>query len=214
MNKLEEKAKYFCIDVNEGEQLDFEALYGTKKPITLEIGSGKGEFLAIHSRVHPERNFIGIELRTKRIITILKKLDVVNNSNVRLLNVFVDENVTNFIPCNSIDEIIIYHPDPWPKKRHHKRRMFQNSFLESVKKILKQGGFIRISTDSYEYALWIKDLFDWRDDYVAMYEDGFTRITPEDHFWTYFDEVQTQEGYEPLFMLYRKCSADFQSAKE
>jgi len=191
--------------VSNGEQLDFKAIFGNNKPITLEIGSGKGEFLAIHSRIHPERNFIGIELRTKRITTILKKLDITKNTNVRLLNIFVDENVTNIIPDESIDEIIIYHPDPWPKTRHHKRRMFQESFLDSIKKILKRGGFVRISTDSYEYVLWIKDLFDKRDDYASMYEEGYTRIAPEDHFWTYFDEVQSQEGYEPLFMLYKKC---------
>jgi tRNA (guanine-N7-)-methyltransferase len=202
--QLEEKLNYFCIEVKDGLLLDFRAIFGNDNPITLEIGSGKGEFLAIHSRVHRERNFIGVELRTKRIHTILKKIDAAKHSNVRLLNIFVDENVTKIIPPESIDEIIIYHPDPWPKTRHHKRRLFQNTFLESIKDIIKVGGFIRISTDSYDYVLWIKALFDKRNDFISIYDEGYTRIIPEDHFWTYFDEEQSQVGYEPIFMLYKK----------
>ena len=202
---ISDKNKFFCLDISQGEQLSFEKIFGNKRPVTLEIGSGKGEFLALYSRVHPERNFIGIELKAKRIITTLKKLDIERNSNVRLLNLYVDENVTKVIPEDSISEIIIYHPDPWPKTRHHKKRIFQHSFLCSVNQILKAGGFIRISTDSLDYANWIKNLFAKRLEYVSMCAEGFTNIPPEDHLTTYFDELQSAEGFEPLFMLYRKA---------
>jgi len=200
---MEHKEKYFCIDTSREEILDFGVIFGDNKPITLEIGSGKGDFLANQSRIHPEMNYIGIEVKSKRIITILKKLDIVQNSNVRLLNLFVDANVNKYIAAESIDEIIIYHPDPWPKTRHHRRRLFQPSFIDCLNKVIKKDGLIRISTDSLDYAKWIKGLFDKRQDFVSMYEEGFTSVVPEGHFWTYFDELQANAGYEPLFMLYK-----------
>ena len=199
---IEAKRKYFVIDID--KPLDIQSIFGNKKPIIMEIGSGKGEFIAINSRFSPEINFIGVELKSKRIITTLKKLDPEKHKNVRLLNLFIDNNVSNIIPPASIDEFIIYHPDPWPKKRHHKRRMVQADFLDTLHTLLKVGGFIKISTDNLDYAEWIKELFKERNDFEAMYKEGYTSIVPEDHFTTYFDKLQAELGFQPLFMLFKK----------
>lgn len=206
MTNIKEKEQFFNINIEDHKQLDFRLIFSNDKPLTLEIGSGKGEFIAIHSRFHPERNFIGIELKGKRIVTTLKKLDIQKNFNVRLLNLFVDNNVVETIKPASIDEIIIYHPDPWPKKRHHKRRIFQHHFLDAINPIIKPGGFLRVSTDDPDYAQWIIELFAQRKDFESSYPEGFTMIVPEDHFTTYFDELKASEGFDPWFMLYKKTA--------
>ena len=203
---IEEKKSFFVINFEKDKLLQFDEIFEYQKPITMEIGSGKGEFIAINSRFHPERNFIGIELKSKRIVTTLKKLDMTKNSNVRLLNLFIDENVTKIIPAGSIDELIIYHPDPWPKKRHYKRRMFQHAFLDAIYPLLKENGYIKISTDCTNYADWIAALFNERNDFISIYKDGFKSIVPEDHFWTYFDKLQSEKGQEPLFFIYKKIT--------
>jgi tRNA (guanine-N7-)-methyltransferase len=204
MMSLDKKALFFNIEIVNGMPLDFHKIFGNERAITIEIGTGKGEFMAVHSRFSPERNFIGIELRQKRITTTLKKLDIEKNSNVRLLNLYVDKDITNYIAPSSIDEFIIYHPDPWPKKRHHKRRMFQHDFLDSINLVLKIGGYVRISTDNPEYAEQIVELFSQRKDFESMYKNGVSLIVPEDHFTTYFDDLQETKGYEPCFMLYKR----------
>ena len=201
---LEEKEIFFIIKPNLNEHLDFKEIFGNDKPITLEIGSGKGEFLALYSKFSPERNFFGIEMKDKRILSILKKLDREKNSNVRIMKLYVDKDIMNYIKPASIDEIIIFHPDPWPKKRHHKHRLFQIEFIDAIYPILKIGGILKISTDDLGYKEWIVDLFDKRKDFESMYEDGISMIVPDDHFWTYFDEVKSKEGYEPYFMMYKK----------
>ncbi|MCK9329671.1 MAG: tRNA (guanosine(46)-N7)-methyltransferase TrmB [Candidatus Cloacimonetes bacterium] len=203
---IKTKEEFFKINLEEGKYLDFEDIFGNNYPLCLEIGSGKGEFIAVQSRFHPETNFIGVELKGKRIITTLKKLDIEKNSNVRLMNLFIDENVTDFIKPNSLDTVIIYHPDPWPKKKHHKRRLIQHKFLDAINPIIKINGYIKISTDDAEYAQWIIDIFKERKDFKSIYPEDFTMINPEDHFTTYFDELQAQEGFETWFMLYKKIA--------
>ncbi|MCL1827210.1 MAG: tRNA (guanosine(46)-N7)-methyltransferase TrmB [Candidatus Cloacimonetes bacterium] len=170
----------------------------------MEIGSGKGEFIALNSQFHPEQNFIGIELKNKRIVTTLKKLDILKHPNVRLWNKFIDSEITSVLSPDSIDQIIIYHPDPWPKKRHHKRRLFQHNFIDTLYYLLKSGNYLHISTDCPDYAEWIKTVFVESKDFINMSQQGYTDIIPENHCLTYFDRLQATLGFEPLFFLYKK----------
>ena len=202
--QIEDKMLFFVIDTKKRNPLNFRKIFGNDRSIVMEIGSGKGEFIATNSRFSPERNFIGVELKSKRIITTLKKLDPMKHPNVRLLNLFIDSNATEVLPPASIDEFIIYHPDPWPKKRHHKRRLFQHSFMDALYILLKTDGIIRISTDNLDYAEWIKELFAERHDFIAVYKDGYSSIVPEDHFTTYFDSLQESQGYQTWFFIYKK----------
>jgi len=198
------KEEFFCITIEENKQLDFANIFGNRNPIVLEIGSGKGEFISVYSRFYPQENFLGVELKSKRITTTLKKLDINKNPNVRLLRKFIDDKVTEIIPKNSISQIIINHPDPWPKRKHHKNRLIQHAFINAVNGILKMGGHLKISTDDPDYRKWILKIFTQRKDFVSLYTDGYSMIVPEDHLWTYFDELQSKDGFKPAFMLYKK----------
>ena len=204
MMSLEEKKNFFLISPPEKGIINYANIFGNYHELSLEIGSGKGEFLALVSQKFPEKNFLGVELKKKRIITILKKLDPKKNKNVRLLNLRVDSMITNYLPSACLNELIIYHPDPWPKKRHHKHRLFQPNFLEACSQLLKDKGLIKISTDHAEYAQWITNLFSQRDDLLSLLPDQYCLTPPVDHFPTFFDQLQKEKGFDTWFMIYHK----------
>jgi len=201
---LDEKRDFFKIDLKENEIMNFNKIFGNENPVHLEIGSGRGEFISLKSLVLWNKNFLGLELKDKRIDDTLKKLDLGHHRNVRLLRLLVDEKITNCIPENSSERIYINHPDPWPKKRHHKNRLIQPEFLDALYKILKFKGVIEINTDHLEYANWIIDVFNKRNDYKIMCENGFSKIPAEGHIVTHFEEKKRKEGFEPLFMRFKK----------
>lgn len=206
---IEEKLNFFVIDIEEVDlPLNFNEIFGDDKPVHLEIGSGKGEFIAKKSAIEKDVNFIGIELKPKRIVTITKKLDPEINKNVRLIKLYVDDKINEFIPQNSFDIIYIQHPDPWPKRRHHKNRLIQNKFLDSLNKILKINGEVQIATDHPEYAKWIQKIFNSRSDFKSIFENGYSMERPPNHISTYFEERWAELGYHPTFMFYRKVGQD------
>lgn len=198
------KKEFFLL--NAENLLDYKEVFGNSNPVHLEIGCGKGEFISMLPTRKPDVNFLGIELKMKRILMILKKLDEVRHKNVRLIKLFVDANVTEIIPKESLDVIYIQHPDPWPKRRHHKHRLIQQDFIDSLYKILKPGGTVELSTDHTEYAEWIVNEFAQRKDFESLYDNGFTRESPyeEEHIETYFEKVNADIGFKPYFMHYRK----------
>ena len=204
MVDMTDKEDFFCISIVENQQLNFADIFKNSNPVVLEIGSGKGEFIATYSALNPHLNFLAVELKSKRIITTLKKLDIVKNCNVRLLRQFIDDKVTSIIPRNSISEIIINHPDPWPKRKHHKNRLIQNPFIDAINSILQIGCHLKISTDDPDYRQWICRIFTQRKDFINLYDDGYTMTVPPDHLWTYFDEKQSKAGLQPAFMKYKK----------
>ncbi len=202
---LEDKLNFFVIDIDKiNLPLNFKEIFGNNNPVHLEIGSGKGEFIAKKSALEKDINFIGIELKAKRIVTITKKLDPVINKNVRLLQLFVDKKINESIPVDSFEIIYIQHPDPWPKRRHHKHRLIQDKFLNSLNKILKYNGEVQIATDHPEYAKWIQKIFNARSDFKSIFEKGYSMEKPENHISTYFEERWEKMGYHPTFMFYKK----------
>ncbi len=198
------KKEYFLLEAE--SLLDYKKIFGNENPVHLEIGCGKGEFIHALPPKRPNINFLGIELKMKRVLMILKKIDEENHSNVRIMKLFVDAKVTEIIPAESLDVIYIQHPDPWPKRRHHKHRLIQQDFIDSLYKILKPGGTVELSTDHADYAMWIVDEFAQRKDFESLYTDGFTRVSPykDEHIETYFEKVNADIGNEPYFMHYKK----------
>lgn len=201
---LDKKRDFFKIELEDGKLLNFKEIFGNENPVHLEIGSGRGEFISMKSLVLWNKNFLGLEFKDKRIDDTLKKLDNEHHRNVRLIRLLVDEKITNWIPKNSIERIYINHPDPWPKKKHHKNRLIKNGFLDALTKILKTKGVIEINTDHREYAEWIVEVFKERNDYKVMYENGYSRFPSEGHIVTHFEEKKRKEGFESLFMRFKK----------
>ncbi len=200
----EQRKDKFVIEVEEGKVLDFNQIFNNNKPVHIEIGSGKGEFISQKSREMLDVNFIGIELNPHRITSILKKLDLEEDHNVKLLNHYVDKEISQVIPKYSIPVIYIQHPDPWPKRRHHKYRLINQDFIDALNLMLELGGRVEIATDHPEYSQWIIEHFDQRKDFVSLFEKGYTYEKQAGHIETYFEEIKRAEGFEPIFMFYQK----------
>jgi len=200
---LEESRNIFELQIEEKDMLDFNKAFGNTNPVHLEIGSGRGEFLLQVALQTPNINFIGIDLKEKRIKTLFRKLYEGKLNNVRIAKIFLNEESIRFIPSNSIEKIYLQHPDPWPKKRHFHRRIIQHSFIDIMHKLLTKGGIIDIATDHEDYANWIVDHFSKRKDFRSIYKKGFTRESEDGHVETYFEKKKREEGFEPYFMKYR-----------
>ncbi|MCD4820317.1 MAG: tRNA (guanosine(46)-N7)-methyltransferase TrmB [Candidatus Cloacimonetes bacterium] len=201
---LSKNRKFFELAINQEKQLDFERIFHNNNEIHLEIGSGRGEFIERISTMYSIINFLGIDLKEKRIKTILRKLDTKNHSNVRLAKIYIDENVTKWIPESSIEKIYLMFPDPWPKKKHNRRRLINANFLNALNKILKVNGLIEITTDHQNYAEWIIDIFKERENFKAVFQNGFTHKIQPNHIETHFEIKKREEGFAPIFMNYLK----------
>ncbi len=134
-----------------GDTIDFARIFGRSGPVHLEIGSGKGTFLVAQARAQPEVNFLGIEWARKFYRHAVDRIGRWGLRNVRILRADAATFLRDSVPPESVDCFHIYFPDPWPKKRHHKRRFLQSSNLEVLIHCLKPGGEIRVATDHADY---------------------------------------------------------------
>jgi tRNA (guanine-N7-)-methyltransferase len=153
--ELNTPAKTFSdtqIELNQFEEkLNWEELYFSKGPVIIELGSGKGRFIIKSAAENPDKNFLGIEKSLKYSRILNKHAEKAGLTNLRLLNAEAEYFVSKYIPENSVSEYHIYFPDPWPKKRHTKRRLINPSFLQAVILSLKPGGCIYYATDFKNY---------------------------------------------------------------
>jgi len=132
--------------------LDFDAAFGRAAPRSVEIGFGNGDNLAALAAAHPERDYLGIEVHRPGVGRLLLTVQERQLSHVRIICHDAVEVMQRQIPPDSLDEVLILFPDPWQKKRHHKRRLVQTPFVELVAQRLRPGGVLRLATDWQPYA--------------------------------------------------------------
>jgi tRNA (guanine-N7-)-methyltransferase len=126
-------------------------MFGGDMPVEMEIGSGKGTFLLQRARAFPDRGFFGIEWANQIFQYAADRMARWGMTNVRMMRTDARHLVIHHLPPSSLTLLHIYHPDPWPKTRHHKRRLFQSEFVAGVVKALMPGGRMAIQTDHAEY---------------------------------------------------------------
>jgi len=134
------------------DRLDLEALFGRNAPRVCEIGFGNGDALAALARHRPDTDFLGIEVHEPGIGHLLLAIRKTGIGNVRVIRQDAVEVIRDWLPSASLDRIHLYFPDPWPKKRHHKRRIVQPDFLAALARVLKPGGTLHLATDWEPYA--------------------------------------------------------------
>ncbi len=139
-------------------KIDFVRLFGRPGHVHIEIGTGKAAFLLNQARTRPDVNFLGIERAGKYYRYAVDRIGRWGLTNVRIIRTDADAFLADFAPDNSVDCFHIYFPDPWPKKRHHKRRFLHSTNLEHLLRCLKTNGRIRIATDHADYFEEIKQL--------------------------------------------------------
>ncbi|MBC8392374.1 MAG: tRNA (guanosine(46)-N7)-methyltransferase TrmB [Deltaproteobacteria bacterium] len=132
-------------------RIDFESIWGRIAPVEIEIGSGKGTFLVEQAKMFPEINFLGIEWANKFYKHAVDRMERWGLANVRILRTDAAVFIKEHVPDTSIEAFHLYFPDPWPKKKHHKRRFFCDDNLAEIYRILKPDGIINIATDHENY---------------------------------------------------------------
>lgn len=153
--------------------LDCQKVFGREAPLVFEIGFGMGDSLATMAQNEPDKNFIGIEVHPPGVSNLLKLIEINNISNLRIYNTDVIEVLTQCIGPKKIDRVQIYFPDPWPKKRHHKRRLIQPGFLELLKPRMKSSALLHVATDWEDYAEQTLELLNETVGLTNSVSDGF-----------------------------------------
>ncbi|WP_417346334.1 tRNA (guanosine(46)-N7)-methyltransferase TrmB [Ferrimonas sp.] len=133
-------------------RLDLTQVFGREAPVVLEIGFGMGKSLVEMAAAEPEKDFIGIEVHGPGVGACLMYAEELGVKNLRVFEHDAVEILADCIPDASLDRVQLYFPDPWHKKRHHKRRIVQPEFIESVRNKLKMGGVFHMATDWEHYA--------------------------------------------------------------
>lgn len=135
------------------ETLNLTNLFGNDNPTFVEIGFGNGESLAAMAAAHPEQNYLGIEVHGPGVGHLLLKIEELGLSNIRIMKHDAIEVLNHCLTASCLQGLFLFFPDPWHKKRHHKRRILNATFLEQLYRVIKPGGFFHAATDWEDYAV-------------------------------------------------------------
>ena len=140
------------------KKINFEEIFESYKPLILDIGFGSGESTINHAISHPENNYLAVEVHRPGIGRLLNKIEENTLTNIKIIKHDVIDILREQIPDCSLTQIFIFFPDPWPKKRHHKRRLINGELIKLIKKKLVMHGRLHIATDWEDYANYIMEI--------------------------------------------------------
>jgi tRNA (guanine-N7-)-methyltransferase len=182
--------------------LDLDRIFARSAPTFLEIGFGMGETTAAIAKAHPECNYIGVEVHTPGVGALLKRIEELGLTNLRVIQHDVVEVFQHALPPTCLDGVHIFFPDPWPKKRHHKRRLIQPGFMALLCRHLESGGYIHVATDWEDYAEQILDVLSREPQLVNTVTDYAPR--PEYRPMTKFEQRGLKLGHNVWDLVFRK----------
>lgn len=175
--------------------LDLDLIFGRRAQRILEIGFGMGDSLLACASAHPEIDYLGIEVHRPGIGGVLRKLDELNLSNVRVIDGDALAALRQNISDASFDAIYVFFPDPWPKKRHHKRRLIQPEFMTLAYAKLKPGGRLHFATDWENYAQHMRDVVNASPQFRNTAGTGLFAPSPGDRPETKFERRGRKLGH-------------------
>ena len=189
-----EEQQYQVFPADPCQPLSLHEIFGNDRPIEIDLGSGSGKFLVETGQRYPERNFLGIERLLGRVRKTRRKACQLSLANVRVLRVEIDCAVKYLLSPGSISRFHLSFPDPWPKRRHHSRRLVDEEFFEAVAVALESTGELWVKTDHIEYFRWIEKI-------TAATSSIFNEV-PWEHDYpnTDFDETFAAENA-PIYRL-------------
>jgi tRNA (guanine-N7-)-methyltransferase len=175
--------------------LDLGALFGREAPRSLEIGFGNGEHLASLARAHPERDYLGIEVHRPGVGHLFMLAAANGSTNLRASQHDAVEVLREQIGAGALDEVLVLFPDPWHKKRHHKRRLIQPAFVELVASRMKVGGVFRLATDWEAYAQQMLEVLGASASFSNLSPTGDWMPRPEERAPTRFERRGARLGH-------------------
>ena len=187
--------------------LSLDALFGRQAPRTLEIGFGNGEHLASLAAAHPERDYLGIEVHRPGVGHLLMLAGDAGVSNLRVSDHDAVEVLRDQIPPASLAEVLVLFPDPWHKKRHHKRRLIQPPFVELLASRLQAGGVLRLATDWENYAQQMLDVLRGAAYFENLSPTGNWVSRPEERAPTRFEKRGARLGHGVWDLAFRRVGS-------
>jgi tRNA (guanine-N7-)-methyltransferase len=185
------------------DPLDLDRVFARRAPRMIEIGFGAGEALLAFAQAHPDMDCLGLEVHPPGIGHLLLGLQAAQIANTRVISHDAVEVLERQMAPASIDLVHIFFPDPWPKKRHHKRRLIQPAFVELVARALRPGALLRLATDWEHYAHYMRGVIDACPSFENLSAAGFA-ARPEVRPLTRFERRGQRLGHDVWDLEYRK----------
>ncbi len=161
----------YGIEVNDSP-LNPAAMFSNENPVWLEIGFGNGEALVEMAAAHPNVNFLGVEVHLPGVGHVLGEIAERELSNIRVVRYDAVELLDKYLPENAFARVMLFFPDPWHKKRHHKRRMVNEEFLSHLRRVLVPGGLLHTATDWASYAEHIEITLQQNNHFTRLLDDS------------------------------------------
>ncbi len=185
------------------EHFEFKQMYGRDVPLVLEIGFGDGEALVDAAKRNPDHNYLGAEVYTPGVGHCLLRIEQEQLGNVRLCQEDAISLLKDHIPSSALSEIRLFFPDPWPKKKHHKRRIVNQAFTQLISKRLLVGGSIHFATDWEPYAQWALEEFEKCTALENISGEGRFTPMPKTRIVTKFERRGQRLGHGSWDLIYR-----------
>ncbi len=187
-----------------GAVFDWKQIFGREAPRVLEIGFGNGESVLAQALAHPEQDYLGIEVHRPGVGRLLARLSAQDIKNVRVVCSDAVEVLADCIPPHSLSCVELYFPDPWPKTRHHKRRIVQPEFADLVAQALRPGGRWLLATDWAPYAEHMREVLNGHAEFANLALDGDFMPRPPERQLTRFEQRGLKLGHAVFDLAYRR----------
>jgi len=196
---LEELWPRFGVDETASRLKSLQQVFGREAPVVLEIGFGNGDHLLGRAQAEPGTNFLGVEVHRPGAGRVLNRAAAADLRNLRVACHDAVEVLRDWLPERSLAEVLVYFPDPWPKKKHHKRRLISPSFATLAASRLAPGGLLKLATDWAHYAEQMRAVLDAE----PMLSGGLVP-RPADRPLTRFETRGMKLGHEVFDLVYRR----------
>jgi len=170
----------------------------------LEIGFGRGDALVTMAKAHPEHDYLGIDVHLPGIGHLLMQIEAMQLTNVRIINADAAEVLQHHLPPDSLDAVYLFFPDPWSKKRHHKRRLVQPEFVTLLAKLIKSNGYLHLATDWEDYAQQMLQVLETTPEFINFVIDGGFAPRPPNRPLTKFEQRGLRLGHGVWDLLYHR----------
>jgi len=186
--------------------LDLGELFGNGAPVIMEIGFGNGETTWQMARAHPGENYLGVEVHQPGVGHLLLAIEKHGITNIRIACADATEFLRKRIPEESLAGVRIYFPDPWPKKRHHKRRIIQPSFVRLLASRMRSGAILHLATDWEPYAEHMLEVLDSVDGFEILPTNGDCHDKPDWRPETKYEKRGERLGHKVKDLLFRRMA--------
>lgn len=183
---------------------DPHILFGRVTPIILEIGFGNGESLVVQAKNRPDQDFIGIEVYRSGVGHLLQRCHTLQLTNIRIINADAMDILENSIPDDYLAGVQVFFPDPWPKRRHHKRRIIRPEFVALLARKLNIDGYLHLATDWQSYATQMIEVMEDSGVFYNTFSPGCFAPDPQGRSITRFEHRGRKLGYEVWDLIYRR----------